>query len=80
MIMQTTQTEKSETSIKIYTEFIKLDSALKYAGVAMTGGEAKAIISNGNVKVNGNVCIQRGKKIYPGDVINFQGAEFIVKN
>lgn len=53
-------------SVAIQTPFIKLDSLLKYAGVTISGGEAKTIIEEGIVFVNGEVCLQRGKKIYPG--------------
>ena len=57
--------------ILINTEFIKLDSLLKFAALVGTGGEAKVIISEGMVKVNGEVCTMRGKKIYPGDRVDF---------
>ena len=57
--------------ILINTEFIKLDSLLKFAALVGTGGEAKVIISEGMVKVNGDVCTMRGKKIYPGDKVDF---------
>ena len=57
-------------NIRIDTEFIKLDSLLKLSGIAMTGGQAKIIIQNGDVKVNGEVCTQRGKKIRPGDKVS----------
>jgi len=53
--------------IAIKTEFIKLDQLLKHAAVASTGGEAKAMIKDGMVLLNGEVVTQRGKKIYPGD-------------
>ncbi|MBR1764773.1 MAG: RNA-binding S4 domain-containing protein [Ruminococcus sp.] len=55
------------TEIKINTEFIKLDSLLKFAGVAETGGIAKEMIAEGRVKVNGETCLMRGKKIRVGD-------------
>ena len=55
--------------IHITTEFIKLDAFLKFAGVAGTGGEAKMLINEGRIEVNGEVCTQRGKKLYPGDVV-----------
>lgn len=58
---------------EIKTEFIKLDSLLKYAGLTGTGGEAKYVISEGLVKVNGEICKIKGKKIYPGDKIEFAG-------
>lgn len=57
--------------ISINTEFIKLDSLLKFAALVGTGGEAKFVISEGMVKVNGEVCTMRGKKIYPGDRVDF---------
>ena len=56
-------------TVKIQTEFIKLDALLKFAGVTETGGEAKEAIQAGEVKVNGEVCTMRGKKLRPGDVV-----------
>ncbi len=53
--------------ITIHTEFIKLDSFLKFAGAAETGGHAKELVAAGEVLVNGEVCRMRGKKLYPGD-------------
>ena len=59
-----------ETSkVKITTEFIKLDQLLKFAGLCDTGGFAKELIQQGQIRVNGEVCTMRGKKIRPGDVI-----------
>ena len=58
--------------ILIKTEFIKLDSLLKFAALVGTGGEAKYVIGEGMVKVNGEVCTMRGKKIYPGDKVEFE--------
>lgn len=55
--------------IQITTEFIKLDSLLKFANAVATGGEAKQIVQDGLVKVNGETCTMRGKKIRPGDVV-----------
>lgn len=57
--------------MKIDTEFIKLDSFLKLMGWVGTGGEAKMLIQDGQVLVNGEVETRRGKKLYPGDVVNF---------
>lgn len=56
--------------IKINTDFIKLDSLLKYAGITETGGIAKEVIAEERIKVNGEVCTARGKKIRPGDLID----------
>ena len=63
-----------ETSkVKITTEFIKLDQLLKFAGLCDTGGFAKELVQQGQVRVNGETCTMRGKKIYPGDKVDFQG-------
>ncbi len=59
--------------IKITGEFIKLDALLKYTNLASSGGEAKIIISEGKVQVNGEICTSRGKKIKQGDVVNVNG-------
>ena len=64
--------------ILIHTEFIKLDSLLKLAGLVETGGEAKLLIQNGQVEVNGEVCTMRGKKLRPGDTVSFQGKQYAV--
>ncbi len=61
--------------VEIETEFIKLDSLLKFAGVTMSGGEAKSLIQSGGVTVNGEVCTARGKKIRPGDTVCALGSE-----
>ncbi len=55
--------------VTINTPFIKLDSLLKFAGLTETGGDAKIVVSEGRVSVNGEVCTQRGKKIFPGDKV-----------
>lgn len=65
--------------IKISTEFIKLDQLLKFTGEVETGGQAKELILDGQVKVNGKVEIQRGKKIFPGDKVEFLGFIYLVK-
>jgi len=57
--------------ITIGTDYIKLDSLLKFAALVGTGGEAKYVISEGMVSVNGEICTMRGKKIYPGDKVCF---------
>lgn len=64
--------------VEIKTDFIKLDSLLKFAGLTGTGGEAKYVISEGMVKVNGEVCTLRGKKIRPGDRVEFAGTDIEV--
>ena len=66
------------TDITITTEFIKLQDLLKLANLVGTGGEAKIVIQNGDVSVNGEVCTMRGKKIRPGDKVAFDGKELTV--
>ena len=60
-------------TITIETEFIKLDALLKFAALTGTGGEAKQVITDGVVAVNGETCTMRGKKIRPGDTVTFAG-------
>ncbi len=62
--------------LKIRTEYIKLDAALKFAGEVGTGGEAKMMIAEGRVFVNGEKCAERGKKLYPGDSLRFGRSEY----
>ena len=57
--------------IQIHTEYIKLQDLLKFAGAVETGGDAKLIIQEGRVQVNGEVCTMRGKKLHPGDEVTF---------
>lgn len=64
--------------VKINSEFIKLDQFLKWTGVAESGVDAKYLITEGMVKVNGEIEIRRGKKLYPGDVVEFEGNIFKV--
>ena len=66
-----------ETHI-ITTEFIKLQDLLKFANAVSTGGEAKIRVEEGEVKVTGEVCTMRGKKIRPGDVVEMDGQQYTV--
>ncbi|MCB6366036.1 RNA-binding S4 domain-containing protein [Intestinibacillus massiliensis] len=59
--------------IAISGAFIKLDALLKFANLACSGGEAKILIAEGQVQVNGETCTQRGKKIRPGDTVALNG-------
>lgn len=65
--------------VKISTEFIKLDQFLKWTGVCDTGVDAKFFIIDGNVKVNGEVELRRGRKLYPEDKVEAAGKIFVVK-
>lgn len=68
-----------ERSIYIDTEFIRLDALLKYAGLVQTGGEAKLRIQGGEVKVDGEICTQRGKKLRPGNTAELEGRRLRVE-
>ena len=77
--MKVTVTKKDNTvPVVIHTEFIKLQDAMKYANIVYSGGEAKQLILDGQVKVNGEVCAMRGKKLYPGDVFAFMGGKYLI--
>ena len=65
--------------IKIRTEFIKLDQFLKFCGIAETGGHAKEIVAEGVVFVNGELCLQRGKKLRLGDEVVVDDYKILVK-
>ena len=67
--------KKKDNSIPmpITTEFIKLQDAMKFANLVYSGGEAKTLIQEGEVLVNGEVCTMRGKKLRPGDTFTFAG-------
>lgn len=64
--------------IKVTTEFIKLDQLMKYAEMVQSGGEAKMLIAQELVLVNGEICTQRGKKIRPGDQVEFDGETYSI--
>ena len=67
--------------ISINTEYIKLDQLLKFANAVEGGGMAKNVILEGLVKVNGQVVLQRGKKLRDGDIVDFNDEKYlIVKN
>lgn len=60
------------------SEFIRLDQFLKLAGLAATGGQAKALIQEGQIAVNGETETRRGRKLFPGDHVQFGDNELIV--
>lgn len=72
------KTLSNDVPVVIHTEFIKLQDALKYANVVYSGGEAKVLILDGQVQVNGETCTMRGKKLRPGDRFTFMGQSFLV--
>lgn len=65
--------------VQIQTEYIKLDSLLKFSGLCDTGGFAKEMVQQGVVRVNGEVCLMRGKKIRPGDQIEVDQFRVLVE-
>ena len=72
--------KKKDDSIRvaITTEYIKLQDALKFANVVYSGGEAKTVILEEQVKVNGEICTMRGKKLRPGDKVEVAGQHFLI--
>ena len=72
----TVKKKDASTPVTIETEFIKLEAAMKYASAVATGGEAKQLILDGQVEVNGEVCTMRGKKLRPGDRFRFAGQTY----
>ena len=68
--------KKEKKELKITTDFIRLDSALKLADIVQSGGIAKMLILDGEVKVNSEVCLQRGKKLHKGDSFEFENTVF----
>ena len=76
----TVKKKDDSTPLQIHTEFIKLQDALKYANVVYSGGEAKQLILEEQVKVNGEVCTMRGKKLREGDKFSFLGNTFVITN
>ena len=68
------------SEVRITTEFIKLDSAMKLSGAATMGSDAKHFIQSGEVSVNGETELRRGRKLYDGDSFSFEGKTYeIVK-
>lgn len=65
--------------IEIETEYIRLDSFLKLTGLVDTGGQAKMLVQHGNVNLNSQICLMRGKKLYDGDIVEVDGKQFRVE-
>ena len=74
----TVKKKENHIPVVIYTEFIKLQDAMKFANIVYSGGEAKTLIQEEQVKVNGEVCTMRGKKLYPGDKFEFDGQVYLI--
>lgn len=67
---------KPKKQVQITTDFIRLDAALKLADAVQTGGHAKIVITEGEIKVNGEICTQRGKKLRKGDNFSFENTVY----
>lgn len=65
--------------ISVKEDFIRLDSAMKLASLVSTGGHAKIVIQNGEVKVNGEICTKRGKKLHSGDKVEYNSNGFVIE-
>lgn len=74
----TVKKKENGQNLAISTEYIKLQDALKFANIVYSGGEAKTVIQEGAVTVNGEVCTMRGKKLRPGDRFSFAGQSFVI--
>ena len=74
----TVKKKENAQPLAIHTEFIKLQDALKYANLVYSGGEAKQLILDGEVSVNGEVCTMRGKKLRSGDKFSFMGNTIVI--
>ena len=74
----TVKKKDNSVHVSIETEFIKLQDAMKYANIVYSGGEAKALIQEGEVLVNGEVCTMLGKKLRPGDKFTFDGQDYLI--
>ena len=72
------KTSANEIPVVISTEFIKLQDAIKYANIVYSGGEAKQLIQEEQVLVNGEICTMRGKKLRPGDRFTFQEQTYLI--
>jgi ribosome-associated protein len=70
--------EKQRKTVSINTEFIRLDAFLKLCDLVQSGGHAKVVIQDGEVKVNGEICLQRGKKLRAGDEAEFNNIVCVI--
>lgn len=70
----------TQETVKINTDFIQLQSFLKFKGISETGGQAKEFIQDGIIKVNGEVCTARGKKLRNGDVVTAFATDYLISN
>ncbi|MGN0533388.1 MAG: RNA-binding S4 domain-containing protein [Eubacterium sp.] len=79
MKIKVKKAERKSEDVAISTDFIRLDSFLKFKGIAMTGGEAKSFVQDGIVKVDGEVCTARGKKLREGNTVSIFSVDYHIK-
>jgi len=72
--------EHNKETVKINTNFIQLQSFLKFKGICETGGQAKEFIQDGIIRVNGEICTARGKKLRNGDTVSAFGTDYYIEN
>lgn len=72
--------EHNKETVKINTDFIQLQSFLKFKGICETGGQAKEFIQDGIIRVNGEICTARGKKLRAGDVVSAFSTDYYIEN
>lgn len=72
--------EHDKETVKIDTDFIQLQAFLKFKGIAETGGQAKEFIQDGIIRVNGEICTARGKKLRSGDVVSAFSVDYTITN
>lgn len=79
MKIKVKKAERKSEDVAISTDFIRLDSFLKFKGIAMTGGEAKSFVQDGIVKVDGEVCTARGKKLRQDNTVSIFSVDYHIK-
>lgn len=80
MKIKVKRVEHEKVIVNIDTDFIQLQSLLKFKGIAETGGQAKEFIQDGIIRVNGEVCTARGKKLRNGDVVSAFSVDYVITN
>lgn len=80
MIIKVKRAPHRQETVKINTDFIQLQSFLKFKGIAETGGQAKEFIQDGIILVNGEICTARGKKIRNGDIVTAFAVDYTIVN
>ncbi|MBR4728099.1 MAG: RNA-binding S4 domain-containing protein [Clostridia bacterium] len=79
MKIKVKRVEKRRVTKKIQTDYIKLDAFLKLCDAVQTGGYAKLVVQDGAVRVNNEICTQRGRKLRPGDSVEFENVIYLVE-